>query len=535
MTPAFYRPLRLSAAPLFLSIILSFGSPDHAQAQISPFTQALAAAAGQDDTISAFYRARDYRTLWTGAADAERRNALLSALLTAGDHGLPVRRYDPAELMAALQAAVTEGDRGRLEVAMTRAFLDYARDIQTGILVPAKVDAGIVREVPLRDPLANLAAFESGSPTAFLKNLPPKDPEYARLVKEKITLERLIATGGWGPSVPAEKLAPGASGAAVVALRDRLMAMGYLRRTATGSYDAAMENAVQEFQRHHGLEADGVAGISTIEEINVGPDVRLRSILVALERERWMNIPRGQRHIWVNLTDFSAKIVDDGKTTFATRSVIGKDVPDQRSPEFSDVMDYMVINPSWNVPRSITTKEYLPLMQRNPGAAGHLQLIDSRGRVVPRGAVNFNAYSARTFPFSMRQPPSDGNALGLVKFMFPNQWNIYLHDTPSKSLFDREVRAFSHGCIRLADPFDFAYALLAKQTDDPEGLFQGHLKTGRETVVNLEQPVPVHLVYFTAYSSAKGQMNYRRDVYGRDQRIYEALEQAGVASAPVQG
>lgn len=313
------------------------------------------------------------------------------------------------------------------------------------------------------------------------------------------------------------------------------MAMGYLGRSTAASYDAEVAAAVRSFQTDHGLSPDGVAGEGTIAALNVAPEARLKSILVALERERWLSIDRGERHIWVNLADFSTRLIDNGKVTFETRSVIGKDSPDQRTPEFSDEMEYMVINPSWHVPRSITTKEYLPLLQRNPNAAGHLKLIDSRGREVSRGAVNFNAYNARNFPFSMRQPPSDGNALGLVKFMFPNQWNIYLHDTPSKSLFDREVRAFSHGCIRLGRPFDFAYALLAAQTDDPEGLFQSHLSSGRESVVRLEKPVPVHLVYFTAWAGPTGQMNYRDDIYGRDGVIFDALSEAGVVPGAVQG
>jgi murein L,D-transpeptidase YcbB/YkuD len=192
-------------------------------------------------------------------------------------------------------------------------------------------------------------------------------------------------------------------------------------------------------------------------------------------------------------------------------------------------MEHMVINPSWGVPRSITVKEYLPLLQRNPNAIRQFQVLDSRGRVVPRGAVNFAAYNARNFPYGLRQPPSDGNALGLVKFMFPNPYNIYLHDTPSKSLFEHEVRAYSHGCIRVADPFDLAYALLSMQTDTPEADFKAALTSGRETTVKLEQNVPVHLVYFTAYPTAKGKMAYARDVYGRDAALYEALVAAGVA------
>lgn len=506
------------------------------EAMIAPFMQAMAVALQGDEVLGAYYAARGYETLWTGPEDAVRRAALLSALDGAAAHGLPVARYDAGALRAAFAAAVTEGDRGRLEVRMARAFLDYASDVATGVLVPEEADAGIHREVTRLNPLVLLARAETGNLAQVLRSLPPKTPEYARLMKEKLSLEAKIATGGWGAPVTAASLVPGDQGPEVVALRDRLVAMGYLGRSATAVYDQTVQAAVQRFQMDHGLTADGRANDSTLAEINRGPEERVQSIVVAMERLRWMHdVERGDRHIWVNQPDFSAKIMDHGKVTFQTRAVIGKNVPDQRSPEFSDEMDHLVINPSWGVPRSIIVKEYLPLLQRNPNAVSHLQVIDRNGRVVPRGAVDFAAYSARSFPFGLRQPPSDGNALGKVKFMFPNQYNIYLHDTPAKELFDHEVRAYSHGCIRLADPFDFAYALLAAQSDDPKGLFQTHLDSDRETVVKLEEHLPVHLVYFTAWPTAKGEMTYRRDIYGRDGRIFEALTEAGVALGGVQG
>ena len=536
-------PLRLRASRVLVAVfwlvlsgsLVTVPTGAHAADQATAFRQAIAEAASSDEAIASFYRDRDYAAFWTGAQDAARRNALLTALSKAGDHALPVSRYDPRSLTQALRTATTERDRGRIEVEMTRAFLDYARDIQTGILVPKKVDKGILREVPVRDRRLQIGAFAEAEPVAFLHGLPPASPEYNRLMKQKLLLERRIADGGWGETINAPALEPGQSGAAVVELRDRLVAMGYLAPTASQDYDAALTAAVKDFQFDHGLAADGVAGAGTITEMNIGPEVRLDSIIVAMERERWMPEDRGARHIWVNLTDFTARIVDHGKTTFETRSVVGKNVADQRTPEFSDEMEYMVINPSWNVPRSITTKEYLPLLKRNRNAAGHLKIVDRAGRVVSRGAIDFSRYTAANFPYSMRQPPSDGNALGLVKFMFPNPYNIYLHDTPSKALFQQEVRAYSHGCIRLGEPFEFAYALLAAQTDDPEDEFGRHLKTGVESAIRLENPVPVHLVYFTAYTSPKGRMNYRKDVYGRDAEILQALMEAGVALPGVRG
>ncbi len=523
-----------SASAAF-AVMLSMGGA--AQAQTSAFTRSLAEAAAQSDDIAAFYRQSSYKTLWTSPQDQPRRTALITALSEAAMHGLPVARYDAAGLIRQAQSAVTEGDRGRVEVAMTAAFLSYARDVSSGALQPKSVDSGILRDIIRPDPAVLLAQFAaSPAPDAFLRNLAPKAPEYARLIKEKIVLEARIEAGGWGAEIAAEKLQPGDQGDALIALRNRLIKLEYLERLSSAVYDKSIQRAVQRYQLDQGIVADGIAGEATIKALNAAPQERLKSVVVALERLRWMGTaPLGARYIWVNQPDFTAKIVDSGRVTFQTRAVIGSNEEDRRTPEFSDQMEFMVINPSWGVPRSIIVKEYLPLLQRNSNAVSHLQVIDGAGRVVPRGAVNFAAYSASSFPFGLRQPPSDGNALGKVKFMFPNPYNIYLHDTPAKALFDKDVRAFSHGCIRLNDPMDFAYALLAVQTDDPKGLFASNLATDKESPVSLDTPVPVHLVYFTAWPSPKGAMTYRRDIYGRDARIFDALVQAGVVLDGVQG
>ncbi|MGL4236209.1 L,D-transpeptidase family protein [Tabrizicola sp.] len=535
MTFSAVRGLTRKSLLISLSIATSIALPLTAQAQSAAFTQSLAATASADEAIAEWYRKTAYDTLWTGADDEARRSAFLAAIGSAKDHGLPKARYDADVLTAALRAAETEGDRGRVEVEMTRAYLAWARDLNSGALEPKEVDRGILREIKRIDPQVLLARIANGDPEAVLAWLEPKSQSYMHLMKAKIGLEAQIAAGGWGEPVPASSLAPGDTGPAVVALRDRLVRMGYLAPTAIASYDRALQSAVTAFQLNHGLTADGTAGESTIIEINLPPEERLKSVIVAMERERWMHIDRDVKHVWVNLPDFRARIIDGGKTIFETRVVIGKNVSDQRSPEFSDEMEHMVINPSWGVPRSIIVNEYLPLLQQNPNAVGHLQVIDGRGRVVSRGSVNFGAYNARTFPFGLRQPPSDGNALGKVKFMFPNPYNIYLHDTPSKSLFDNEVRAYSHGCIRVADPFDLAHELLSWQTDNAEAEFEAALDTGDETTVKLKQTLPVHLVYFTAYPDAKGRISYRRDIYGRDAALFEALSAAGVELAGVQG
>lgn len=498
-------------------------------APLDGFRQALAAAAAGDATLAAFYRDRALDPVWTADTPeaAARRTALFAALDTAGLHALPVARYDVAGLRAAFADLRSQGDRARLEARLSRALLDFAGDLRFGALDPRKLDPGLVREVPRLDGADILAGFLA-DPAGFLHALAPRNPEYARLVKARATLQAQIAAGGWGAPVPAKALKPGATGAAVVALRDRLQVMGWLGRTATAVYGPELQAAVRAFQFAHGITADGVANDATMAAINTPAENRLRSVAVALERERWTNIERGKRHIWVNLTDFSAKIIDDGKVTFSTRAVIGSTVAEKHTPEFSHLMTYMEVNPDWTVPPGIIRRDYLPKLQANPGALSHLQVVDSRGREVPRGSVNFAAYSAGNFPFNLRQPPGASNALGRVKFMFPNPWSIYLHDTPDKHLFARETRAYSSGCVRLNDPFDFAYTLLAPQEADPKSAFHKVLDTGRQERIFLQPPVPVHLDYRTAFTDARGRLNFRADIYGRDAKIWAALEKLGV-------
>lgn len=540
MNPVYFSRLRVALSRLLAAffITVTFAMlPAQAGAQVTAFKQAVAEAASGDADIAAYYRGAGYAPLWTGSDDRSRarRAALVETLKQVDLHGLPGTRYDVAILMDKMRGAHTARDMGLLEVALSQAFLTYARDVQTGILIPARIDPGMVRQVQYRDRESYLVDFAKSDPRRYLNSLPPNSAQYRALMKQKLRLEQVLERGGWGAEVPGAKLEPGDAGDKVVALRNRLIAMGYLRRSASRSYDEALTQAVRVFQASHGLTPDGVAGKGTIAEINKPVQARLKSVIVALERERWLNRDLGDRHIVVNQTDFTAKIIENGRVTFETRSVVGKNAHDRRSPEFSDVMEHMIINPSWHVPRSIVTKEYLPQLQNNPNAAGHILLTDRYGRRVNREETDFTQFSAGNFPFSMRQPPGNGNALGRVKFMFPNKHNIYLHDTPQKSLFKRESRAYSHGCIRLNDPFDFAYALLAKQTDDPKGYFQRILKTGVETQVDLEEPVPIHLIYRTAFVSEKGQLEFRRDVYGRDAKIWNALSDAGVALNAVQG
>ncbi len=517
-------------AALFIAAS-SASAPARADFVSAAYRLTVAEATRGDRDLKEFYEETGFEPLWTGRnrEDRDRRAAFIEILGETDLHSLPADDYGIQALERKLTAARSQTDLAQIEIEFSKAFLDFARDMQTGILEPDEVDEQIARKVPLRDRKSYLTSLSLSTPKAFFRALAPTSLEYTRLAAEKMRLRKVVVKGGWGETVPSgELMGWGASGSRVIALRDRLIAMEYLEPNYSNVFNDALTEALWKFQEDHGLKADGIAGPSTVNMINVPAVERLKSVIVAMERERWTNMELGERHVLVNLADFHARIFDDGKVTFQTRSVVGHPDEERRSPEFSDKIEHMVVNPTWNVPRSIATKEYLPMLQEDNLALDYLNLFDPEGLLVDRKRVDFTEFTEETFPFDMKQPPSNGNALGLVKFMLPNRHNIYLHDTPAKSLFGEERRAFSHGCIRLGSPFEFAYALLALQTDDPYTVFHDVLETGVETVIPLEKHVPVHLIYRTAVGSADDRMGYRRDVYGRDALIWEALEKAGV-------
>ena len=516
-------------------LILSIGILSNAQS--FAFKQTVAKLVASNKKLTKFYESTGYAPLWIGTSNLHRsrRSAFFKAISAADTHGLPVQRYNPKILKKQAQTARTQHDLAAIEVSMSQTFLTYAADIQTGLLIPKKISKDIQRKVPYRDHFSYLKNFANSNPNAFLKALPPTHPEYARLQREKLKFERIVARNSWGTSLGSAQLEPGDTGKQVIKLRNRLIAMGYLKRNLRRKYDSKLQAAVTSFQKDHGLNSDGVAGPATLSELNTPAKRRLQSIIVAMERMRWSNKDLGDRHILVNLTDFTAKIIQNNEVTFRTRSVVGANMESRRTPEFSDIMELMVINPTWHVPRSIAVTEYLPVLQEDPLALDHLILYDDFGLQVNRAMHDFNMFDEQTFPFDVKQLPSRGNALGLVKFLFPNPHNIYLHDTPEKSLFSKDRRTFSHGCVRLQQPFEFAYNLLKAQEQWPEEFFNAQLTTGMEISVNLKEPVPVHLIYRTATVPTDGRINFRSDIYGRDQLIWQALSSQGVALQTVRG
>jgi murein L,D-transpeptidase YcbB/YkuD len=522
---------------LFMFFIFLSASISIANVNSVEFRFSLLSALSKNSEAIEFYEENNFKPIWVGRdrSSRDRSSYFFKELKNTSKHALPTLRYDAIYLNNQFRNARTATELGLVEALLTSKFLEYSSNIQTGILKPASVDKEIVRKIPYRSVGDYLKTFLSVTPREFFKGLHPQSKQYSTLLTEKNRLEKIISQGGWSSELPMELLRPGDIGNEVVLLRNALIKRGYLKSNLSEIYDGNLRRAVQLFQLRHGLAPDGIAGPATFSEIGRTAEERLASVIVALERERWTNFDLGSRHVIVNLPDFSTKLFEDGALIFETRNVIGTPVDEQRTPEFSDVIEHIITNPTWNVPKSITLKEYLPEMQEDPLAHDYLELVDLDREIVPRSFVDFNEYDEETFPYDLKQMPSITNALGLVKFMFPNQYSIYLHDTPSKPLFDLEVRAFSHGCIRLQKPFEFAYELLKPQTSDPKAQFQEAIGTGEETVVYLRKPVQVHLIYRTAFVDELGVINYRRDIYGRDAAIYEALIKAGIQAKSLYG
>lgn len=489
------------------------------------------ARGGEDlNELAAFYGTRAFVPIWVHKP--ERRVALLSALDRASDHGLPTELYEIDALRQMQGEMESLEAQARLEVKFSKSYLLYARHMSSGIIRPRDVHREILHQPDIKTVEELLIGLVRASSTmAYLRSLIPDTQEYAALLAEKQRLERLIEAEQISERIPTRgMMRPGHKSNRVVMVRERLTVLGYGELGTSRIYDEALMEVVRQFQEDHKLRPDAVMGPATLGALNKSAADRLEHVLVNIERRRWMNFDRSGRHIRVNLPDFTMAVLDDDVPTFRSDVVIGKTGKDYRTPEFSKDMTHLIVNPYWHVPRSIAGREYLPLLKRDPLALSRrgMLLLNRSGRVLNTAGADFSGYTERNFPFFIKQPPGNKNALGRVKFMFPNRTNIYLHDTPAKKLFRRDRRAYSHGCIRVQRPFELAYHLLSAQTEDPKGTFNYFLKRKRERQINLETPVPVHLVYHTAFMADDGTIAYREDLYRRDQPVFRALLDAGV-------
>lgn len=525
-------------------------SPEVPAEVLSPEAAAFKAALAREtaglgdperDAIAAFYANRDYQPFWTAQAGVS-LDLLRDTVGAADAQGLPVSRYDIASLAA--PDGLPEGVASvPLEAAAMRVYLRFGGDLSAGIVRPLDVDPEINIK-PRRASADDLLGRLSLEPVdQVLAGLEPQSPDYRALMAERDRLLSVAESGGWGAPVPAgPTLHVGESSPRVAVLRTRLAELGYAPADPAATdgvemtpafdattFDAGLEAQLKAFQREQGLNDDGAAGPRTLAALNASVEARLEQVIVNLERMRWLNRDLGTRRIEVNIPDYSVEMFDGDEVVWESRTVVGE-ARETRTPEFSDEMTHMVVNPTWHIPDSIATRIYLPKLRNDPSVLERngMRLFTRSGTEINPRLVNFSQYTAESFPFRVKQNPSSANALGRVKFMFPNQFSIYLHDTPAREYFARDARALSNGCIRLEEPLQLAYVLLEGQVSDPRASFQSWLDAGTERYVYLDRPVQVHLTYRTAFARPDGSIRYREDIYGRDAEVFEALEAKGV-------
>jgi len=478
--------------------------------------------------VTEFYAKRGFATIWLNQNGfTERAHLTIAAFADANAHALNPENYEPLKFISRSENAQSLEDWASIERDLTRQFLRYATHMSSGRVQPNEVNKALNIFPHRPKPSVLLENVVSATDFAvFLETLAPNTPQYARLQLRLAEYRRKAAEGGFTVIPEGEVLKPGMTDTRLGLLRQRLTEEDYLNpNTPTGDvYDGALVDAVKEFQSYHGLEVDGVIGADTLSEMNVPIEQRLIQMELNMERRRWMPDDLGDTYVFVNLADQVLKVVKKEKTWLATRVVVGK--PYHATPVFSDSMSYVEINPYWNVPYSIATKEYLPKLRKNPGvlSSQNIRLFEGGTEISP-SQIAWSSYSPANFPFKLRQDPGNKNALGRIKFMFPNKFNIYIHDTPAKSLFDRAQRSFSHGCIRVSDPFALGDVLLAGQGYDRARL-EAIRDTGKRTVVKLEQPIPVHITYLTAWMNKDGSTHFRKDIYKRDEVLLKALARA---------
>lgn len=478
-------------------------------------------------SVYMFYADRNFKPIWvrdTGAKSKARD--ILSIFKDAEEDGLDPSWYRVQELDDLIDETDPRG-LAELELMLTRAFIDYARDLTKGRVTPGEAETeNALSPIDIGPVTLIDGAEQADSIEAYVDTLKPNSARYDRMKQALAKYRRIAAAGGW-PDIPeGPALKPGMSDPRLPVIRRFLETTGDLAPGAAAGgdvYDPAAVAAVKAFQARHGLLTDGVIGGVTLTEMKVPIDRRIRQLEVNMERRRWMNRDPGDLHVFVNLADQYLKVMRGDKTIHTALLVVGK--PYTRTPTFSDNMTYVVINPYWNVPSSIANKEYLPKLKQD---AGYLKRQNIRvfagfgddAREIDPYSVNWPAMSR--IPYSLRQDSGKGNALGHIKFMFPNKYNVYLHDTPAKALFSKDLRLYSHGCMRVQNPVELGAVLLGEQGWTKEKI-QAQIDSGKQKIITLKQPVPVLVTYLTAWVNKDGAVNFRRDVYRRDDRLMEAM------------
>jgi murein L,D-transpeptidase YcbB/YkuD len=475
-----------------------------------------------------FYANRAFELAWN---DSKNRQDLIESIDSSFDEGLDPADYHLAKIRRLLEKSdkskLTNAEAADLDLLMTDALILYASHLLEG-----KLEQSALRQewdVEKNERPKNIdslltVTLHNHMVKPALERLKPNNYMYKLLKFHLKELRTRAKLGGWPKVSEGPVIKPGDTTARVSEIRDYLIAVGDLKKKKEGSiYDQDLITAVKKFQVRHKLTDDGVIGKGTIQQMRVPIEDRIDMIRLNLERMRWIFQQPDDDFLLVNIAEFHAKRYTHRKIVFDSRVIVGK--YHHESPIFKGVMQYVVINPTWTLPYSIATHETLPKLKKDPGylAHNHMEVLDGQGNILDQANIDWSQYSAGNFPFIIRQKAGPWNALGEVKFMFPNKYSVYLHDTPSRGLFNEQDRAFSHGCIRTEDKWGLFMSLM----DDPEvwnmDKINEILESGETTTITLPKPVNIYLIYLTAVVDQENNLFFMRDVYKRDKAVLDAL------------
>jgi len=494
--------------------------------------------AGEREAIVDFYRQNGFRPVWVSNRGlGERGRSVLRLLRTSADDGMSPEDYLPPTLaLFDDDLTLIDEDMGRLarlDLDLSARALRYARHASGGRIVPNKLTKYYdITPEPVDLATAMRAFLRSPDPAAYLKALQPSHPAYAVFKKTLASLRELESDAKSELIRPGKPIKLGEDDPRVALLRQQLAVLGYDKTDVLPGEETILDDALSgrltAFQTDAGVKPTGVLDAATMVALNSRTgSPGIARLVYNMERLRWLPKTLGERHVFVNQAAYSLKVMEDGREIWRTKVIVGK--PNSQTVAFSDSLEKIVFNPSWGVPPSIMKNEMIPRLRRDPGyldRLGYRVLTPGSKKIVRSRSVSWWKYKNGKVPYLILQPPGDDNALGELKFLFPNVHDIYMHDTPTRDLFAKPTRAFSHGCVRVENPRQFAELLLGVDaTDIAERIDSG---VSRETPVT--RKTSVHLTYFTAWPADDGRLLVYDDIYGRDERMARAFTSVAVAA-----
>ena len=480
--------------------------------------------------LPALYERRGYSPIWVNPDSIDQ---LIEAVRQVDRDGL-----DPADYHFQLLIDYRRQQRAALtydptltadfDLLLTDALVRLAYHLSFGKVDPESIDPhwNMARYFDDINKLLQPGnAIDSGKVDQLIQSLRPDSILYERMRMALARYRNIATNGGWQRIAPGKTLEPGDTGERVVALRTRLIATGDMtaRDHALPSYDDAVAEGVKSFQRRHGLDVDGKVGRKTLTELNIRVEARVEQIRANLERARWLLHDLPATYVMVNIPGYNAHMVRDGEKVWQSRAQVGR--TKRQSPVFHSTLSYLDLNPTWTVPPTILEEDVLPEVRTDLAylETKNMRVLDYDGNEIDPWIIDWNAYTGKNFPWLIRQTPGPRNALGRIKFMFPNRHSVYLHDTPNKRLFKKSERAFSSGCVRIEKPWELAELLLEANNGWDGARLRQTIDSRRTKTVNLRQPVPIYLTYWTVDVSEPGVVGFRRDIYKRDVPIISAL------------